>query len=357
MAGVGFTIDELRIPAAVGASGWDDFVRAVEVGNAVDAISYGTPDLAYEPAETLPSFHDPHKPARLLVARVDGEIVGRAWLEMQADDADTVWSVMQVLPEFTGRGIGRGLLGALEDAVRSDGRRKILAYASEHEAGGERRVPPTGFGSVPATSRTTRFLAANGYRLEQVNRVSRIPLPVEGVAEALATAHARSGPEFATHHWTGRTPERWLDDIATLVTRMSTDAPDAGLETPEDVWTAERVASEDARREADDPRRLVTTAVEHVPSGRLVAFTEFSVPPQAHRAAMQYATLVLPEYRGHRLGMLVKLANLDYLTLVSPGHPSVATFNAEENRPMLDVNEALGFVPIASEGAWRKDLS
>jgi GNAT superfamily N-acetyltransferase len=353
----GFSIDELRIPEAVDAPGWGDFVRAVEVGNAVDAISFGTPDIAYEPAEELPSFHDPHKPAHLLVARVAGDIVGRVWVEMQADDPDTTWSVMQVLPEFQGRGIGRALAAGLEEVVRAAGRRKILAYASEHETDGERRVPPTGFGTVAATSRTTRFLDANGYRLEQVNRVSRIQLPLDGVAASLESARERSGPDFALHQWIGGTPERWLADIATLVTRMSTDAPDAGLDTPEDVWTAERVASEDARREAENPRRLVTTAVEHLPSGHLVAFTEFSVPPQRHRAAMQYATLVLPEFRGNRLGMLVKLANLAYLPQASPGHPSVVTFNAEENRHMLAVNEALGFVPIASEGAWRKDLS
>jgi GNAT superfamily N-acetyltransferase len=354
----GFSIDELPIPATADADGWDDFVRAVEVGNAVDAISFGTPDIAYEPAEELPSFHDPHKPAHLLVARLDGEIiVGRAWAEMQADDPDTAWSVMQVLPGVTGRGIGRALAAALEDLVRSAGRRKVLAYASEHDTGGERRVAPTGFGSVAAGSRTTRFLDANGYRLEQANRVSRIELPVAGVAESLEAARARSGPDFEVHRWIGSTPERWLADIATLVTRMSTDAPDAGLETPEDVWTAERVASEDARRAAENPRRLVTSAVEHVPTGRLVAFTEFSVPPERHRAAMQYATLVLPEYRGNGLGMLVKLANLDYLAEASPGHPSVVTFNAEENRHMLAVNEALGFIPIAVEGAWRKDLA
>jgi GNAT superfamily N-acetyltransferase len=353
----GFSIEELRIPGTVDAPGWGDFVRAVEVGNRVDAISFGTPDLAYEPAEELPSFHDPHKPAHLLVARAEGDIVGRVWVEMQVDDPDTTWSVMQVLPEFEGQGIGRALAAALEDLVRTAGRRKVLAYASEHDAEGERRVPPTGFGSVAARSRTTRFLDANGYRLEQVNRVSRIQLPVPDVDDSLETARDRSGPDFALHHWIGSTPERWLADIATLVTRMSTDAPDAGLETPEDVWTAERVASEDARRAAENPRRLVTSAVEHLPTGRLVAFTEFSVPPQRHRAAMQYATLVLPEYRGNGLGMVVKLANLAYLPRVSPGHPSVVTFNAEENRHMLAVNEALGFVPIASEGAWRKDLA
>lgn len=353
----GFSIDELRIPESGDSPGWPDFVRAVDICNTVDAITYGTPDLAYEPEEELPSFHDPHRPAHLLVARIAGDIVGRAWIEMQVDDPDTAWSVVQVLPAFEGCGIGGALAAGVEDVVRAAGRRKILAYAADHEAGGERRVPPTGFGSVAASSRTTRFLDANGYRLEQVNRVSRIALPVDGIATSLDAARERSGPDFVVHQWTAGTPERWLADIGRLLTRMSTDAPDAGLETPEDVWTAERVASEDARRAAENPRRLVTTAVEHRPTGRLVAFTEFSVPPQGHRAAVQYSTLVLPEYRGNGLGMLAKLANLAYLPETSPGHPSAVTFNAEENRPMLDVNEALGFIPIAYEGAWRKDFA
>jgi hypothetical protein len=54
--------------------------------------------------------------------------------------------------------------------------------------------------------------------------------------------------------------------------------------------------------------------------------------------------------------MLLKVGNLAHLERVAPGHPSVITFNAEENRHMLTVNEAVGFVPIASESAWRKDL-
>jgi hypothetical protein len=54
--------------------------------------------------------------------------------------------------------------------------------------------------------------------------------------------------------------------------------------------------------------------------------------------------------------MLLKIANLTYLEEVSPGHPSATTWNAEENRPMLDVNEAIGFVGVAFEGIWVKQL-
>jgi hypothetical protein len=34
--------------------------------------------------------------------------------------------------------------------------------------------------------------------------------------------------------------------------------------------------------------------------------------------------------------------------------PSIVTDNAEENRPMLDVNEAVGFVGVGSEGVWER---
>jgi hypothetical protein len=55
--------------------------------------------------------------------------------------------------------------------------------------------------------------------------------------------------------------------------------------------------------------------------------------------------------------MLLKVANLSRLAREFPGHPAVITFNAEENRHMLSVNEAVGFVPISQESAWRKDLA
>ena len=52
--------------------------------------------------------------------------------------------------------------------------------------------------------------------------------------------------------------------------------------------------------------------------------------------------------------MLLKAANLRQL---GAGAELVYTFNAEEDRPMPVVNEALGFKSAGFEGAWRKVLS
>jgi len=348
-----YTIDEVAIPTTL----TPDFTRAIDVGNAVEELGYGTRDLAYDADETLPHYLDPHQPMRLLVARVDGEIVGRAVYETQTGEgADSAWVVVQVLPEFRRLGIGRALANAVEALAVADGKAKVLAYTPIPEAPGERLASPTGFGSIPADHREVRFLLARGYRFEQVERASRLPLPVAGLDERVAAAQERSGYDYALHYWEGSTPERWRADLAVLGTRMSTDAPSAGLEEPEDVWTVERVIESDERNERMNPRRRLTAAVEHLPSGTLVGFTVLSVPRQTQRAVDQYATLVLREHRGHALGMLLKVGNLAHLERVAPGHPAVITFNAEENRHMLDVNEAVGFVPIANESAWRKDL-
>lgn len=350
------TIEELVIPRTLDGAGGDEFARAMEILNEIEAVTYGTADLSYAADEELPHYHDEFRRLRLLVARVDGEIVGVTRYETGTDDAaDTAWICALVLSGYRRQGIGSALIRGLEDFARADERPKAVVYHGAVDLPGEKLVPPTGSGSVPADDAAVRFLLKHGYRLEQVERVSRLPLPLIDLDARLTTATAETGPDYRLHYWIGRTPEQWLEDIAVLGNRMSTDAPSAGLEEPEETWTVERVVAADAR-DAASPRTRYVVAAEHVASGRLAGFTVLSVPRQHDRSAVQYATLVMREHRGRRLGMLLKVANLVHLRDHSGEHPSVITFNAEENRHMLRVNEALGFVPIASEGAWRKDL-
>ena len=336
------------MPTAVTDSDAADFVANIELINLAQAEATGHRDLDLDAAEMLPSWRNPASPRTLFGVHLDGQLVGRAMYARLLADTTTCWVSAAVLPEYRGRGIGTALAERLDGAARTEGRSKMLTYVLSKVAdGGDRLEAPTGFGSVPAGNAEVRFLLERGFHLEQVGRRSRLPLP----ASVTVTPPA----DYRLHSWIDRTPERWLEQMAHLHTRMSTEAPSAGLEAPEDVWTVERVIEED-NAVVSDPRPYLVAAVEHIPTGELAGYTTLAVPVEVDRPVSQFDTLVLREHRGNRLGMLLKVANIDAVQRLYPGHPSIVTANAEDNRFMLDVNEAVGFVPVGYDGAWRKDL-
>jgi GNAT superfamily N-acetyltransferase len=354
-----FTIDQLLIPKTIDSPDAADFIEMVNVRNEIEADIMGNRDLAYEPAELLPHWQDPYRPQVCLVARVDGRIVARAIYEAPIEAGSMeVWFAIEVLPAFRRRGIGSAIFDRLHAMGVADGRTVEQADVIHPRANSEDLVPsPTGFGAVPRNNPETQFLLKRGFALEQVERISRLAFPVDETlfATALAAAQEAAGADYRVIQWTGRTPDRWLAAVAMLHQRMSTDAPSAGLELTEEAWDEDRVRVLDDGRDVS-PRTMLVSAVEHIPSGTLAGFTELSVPAELERPVEQLDTLVVKEHRGHRLGMLLKLANLRYLEVTFPGHPAVTTFNAEENRPMLAVNEQIGFEPIAYASVWKRTV-
>jgi len=352
-------IERIAVPATLDGPDAADFVEAVAVENVTRAHALGSDEMAWLPDEQLPNWLDAYKDMRWFVVRDAGRIVATGSYESRLDgDAATTAHVdVTVLPSHRRRGIGSALLAHVEEVARREGRTQVIAYVRSLGDAGPRLLPPTGAGSVGADDPAVRLLLGRDWVLGQVMRCSRLALPVD--EEALAgirdRARAAAGDDYRLRTWIGRSPDEWLADLADLETRMSTDAPSGGVDEPEDVWTAERF------RDAEDqalagPRTRFTAVVEHVPTGRLAGFSQLEAPAERSRPAFQQDTLVLREHRGHRLGWLLKIATTDLLTAERPGHPGVFTFNAEENRPMLDVNEAVGFVPFEYEGVWSKQV-
>jgi GNAT superfamily N-acetyltransferase len=350
-------IEELTIPSALDEGGGAEFIEMVEVRNAIESALLGSSALACTPAELLPVYQaQEFEPKRIFVARVDGRMVGRAVLQWSiAEGTTSSWMVAEVLGGFRRRGIGSALFERVEHLAIASGRPTLQAEALHTATVGGRRLPsPTGHGDLPAADPGVEFLTHRGYRLEQIERVSFLDLPLDRAArQTYVQARAFAGDRYSLIHWAGATPENWLADLITLRTRMSTDAPYAGLDIDEEPWDEARIAQRDAAATADG-RVSLTVAARDEHTGRLVGFSELDIPHDRTRPAQQGDTLVLAEHRGHRLGMLLKLANLFALQSLDSVPPMVTTFNAEENRHMLDVNEAIGFRAVGHAGCWRK---
>jgi GNAT superfamily N-acetyltransferase len=149
--------------------------------------------------------------------------------------------------------------------------------------------------------------------------------------------------------------ERWLDQLAVLKTRMSTDAPRAGLALEEDPWDADRVRAS-ADEIGERGQGFLAAVVEHAPTGTLAGFSMVEYPLDKPAVVFQGDTLVLREHRGHGLGMLAKISVLDALPAVGPQAERIHTWNAQENAHMLAINVALGFRQTSVDAQWQRSL-
>ncbi|SFS06692.1 Acetyltransferase (GNAT) domain-containing protein [Microbacterium sp. cf046] len=354
-AGVDFR--PLTAPVSIDDADASEFIEMVRVRNRIYREIAGHDDHRIAPDELLPHYQPDEDERRLMwTIHVDGQMVGRAGIDLplQGDSKLAFWLV-ELVRDVWGHGIGTAAYELLERIARENGRTVLQSWAAHPDAPGPRLAPPTGFGTIPE-DHAARFYLRHGFSLEQIERNSAFDLqgPFDGVERLLAQAVAASS-EYRLVQWFVPTPPEFVDGYAWMKSRMATDAPAANLEFDEETWDAGRIARHDSRY-TDSGRTLQVTAAQHIETGELCAFNELVIGKDHTEASHQEDTLVLKDHRGHRLGTLVKCAGLLSWRAVAPESPRVITYNAEENRPMLDINEAIGFVPIAYEGAWKKVL-
>ena len=357
----GLTISALVVPQRIDGPDAAEFVELTRVSNAVCRHDAGHDYFDAQPQQMLPRWLDQTDYTSVgYVVRRQDEVAGIVTLGMQNEEGVTAVEFDPLVdPDRWGDGVEDALVELAERETRARGYSVLQTWTLHRpDSPGERLEPPTGFGSIPANDRQSRLMLDHGFTLEQVERNSAFDLhgSSDTVERMLAAAEHAAGPEYRTLTWTSPTPLQYRDGFAFVLSRMSTDVPDAGMEYHEEVWDAARVDRHDARLLAGG-YTVSVACVEHIPTGRIVAYNELAIASDHTSATHQFGTLVVREHRGHRLGTVVKCANLLRWRDLVPESPRVSTFNAEENRPMLDVNEAIGFVPVSYAGAWRKNLS
>ncbi|MBB5788179.1 GNAT family N-acetyltransferase [Jiangella mangrovi] len=272
----------------------------------------------------------------------DGAVVGAAAVVMPLLDNRTLGEVdLAVRPEARRRGIGTALLRALEDEAVRRGRTRFMADIEG----------PLG----PQESPGTAFAERHGYtrRITEISRVQRPPFDLDALArlERDAAAHAT---DYRIVTWRDRVPDEHVAEYARMTARMSTDAPLGELDYEQESWDPARVRMREARMAR--MRRHAWCAAAVAPDGTFAGQTAIVLAADDDSTGMQGETIVDPRHRGHRLGLLLKIANLRTLLRDRPGVRTVWTWNADSNTYMIAVNEQLGYVPAGWLAGYQRDV-
>lgn len=284
----------------------------------------------------------------LLAARDEGgPVLGVGLMEFpMLENPHATEITLAVHPARRRRGVGSAIVEKMGERAAADGRRTLnsivdvpVALSGEHA-------------SAPFARRAGFEPTLTGNQ-----RLLRVPLDEQRRDELCdVVANAPCAHEYRTIAFVAPWPEEFLDDHCNLLRVMSTDEPAGDDEREPEHWDAARLAENDELDAAREATVLAAVA-QHVQSGRLVGMTELGLTPDAPHEAFQQITVVHPDHRGHRLGLAIKLANLELLAEHGSQERVVITGNASVNAPMIGVNEMMGF-EVLSEGCfWQKHLT
>lgn len=351
-----------------------------EVDRAQIVHHFGNDDLV-EPAESIQISRVDTRdsltktwvafPAGTAVATEPGDAPTTGALAMAevvypvSDNTHLAYLWVVVHPDHRRQGIGVQLYDLAARELATSGRTTLQTWSDHHPyEGADGLMAKSGVGTLGPDDPYARWIAARGFTLEQTESHSILTIPAESddaaswwarVDSIREQAASRAGSGYRAVQWSGATPVEWRGNYAELRARMSVDIPSAGMDSKEEKWDADRVARRDERF-AKKGMESAFSAILHVPSGRLVAYTEVVWPKHRPSGVWQEDTFVHGEHRGRRLGALVKTLNLELLRQKNPEAQRIHTWNAGENNYMLAINHELGFEPHAVGAGWQKKL-
>jgi GNAT superfamily N-acetyltransferase len=232
-----------------------------------------------------------------------------------------------VRPERRRGGVGTALLARVESLVADDRRTTLLADV---------------YAPLEGENEGSRFAAAHGYAVANVDNAKVVGLrATEPSWPGLEAAAAERRDDYELVWWTDPTPEEHVAGLCAAMSRFIGEIPLGDLDLQAQAWTPERLRAREERRLAQG--RLVVLVAAVAPDGSLAGYTNLTWSQHAPRVADIMDTLVLPEHRGHRLGLGMKVLLHQQLRRLSPDTELVATGNATTNRWMNEVNEQLGY--------------
>lgn len=258
-----------------------------------------------------------------------GELaVGAGMVLLPLDDNPAMaYADVMTHPDRRRHGIGTAVLHEVERRARDAGRQRVLVEV---------------YVTSGADPGHVAFAEARGYREANREGVKAIELAdSEAHWPALEAEVAGALGDYRIVTWRDACPEEYVASFGEALSRVMSLIPQGDLDLEDRDWTVERVRAAEQRRVEVGLATFESVAV--APDGTVVGLTGVRVSDRDPRRAHIGVTMVLPEHRGHRLGLAVKLASHVALRQAFPDCRLVVTSNAEVNKHMNAINEALGY--------------
>ncbi|HEU5126879.1 MAG TPA: GNAT family N-acetyltransferase [Glycomyces sp.] len=289
----------------------------------------------------------PGRARRWFAAVEDGRALGVATLTFWLDsNPHLAHARLHVHPDHRGRGIGSALLDRVAALSEEGGRTLLNAEAPLHWAGGPAR-----------TEEGAAFLEKRGFlrALTSVNRRCRVDAVGKSEEDELYAGALAAADGYELRQWVGPVPEDLLVSMCRMESMILNEIPLGDLDLEAEAVDTAKLRAGEAVNEAEGRIHVASAALDRA-SGEVVAWSDIAVDDGPYTAAHQGITIVDPAHRGHRLGLLTKLANLRLLRERFPHVTEIWTDNADVNAHMIAINEALGYETVDAYGDYQRKL-
>lgn len=270
-------------------------------------------------------------------------IVGLATMSFPLqEDFENQYLKLSVHPSFRSHGIGRALASFMQEYIARVGRPKVSAFA-EFPAHVD----------ISAQDLPARALARRlGLQVANTAHMRALTMPVSNeLLDAIAAEIAPFTEGYRIVTWEGGVPEEYLEAWCVMLCQLDEDDPTEDYDYEAPAHTPERVRFAEKRVAERGYSRLCAIAI--APDGQIAGNSYIDFRPDHSSLAWQENTLVMPEHRGHRLGLALKIATHREVGGLAPNLRTLVTGNSHINSQMIQINDRLGYTVVARELAFQ----
>jgi GNAT superfamily N-acetyltransferase len=263
-----------------------------------------------------------------------GEVTGLYRVNLpDKENLDTAFVFLSVHPARRRQGVGSDLLRHAAARATANGRTVLRGFPFVGTAG-------------------AAFAARAGAQagLVAVRRVQHLRQLPDGLITRQRDLAAAAAVGYTLVTWLGGTPAEHWEGTAGVLNAFGDAPADEGFE--HEFWDVDRVRDQFDLITRFDVLRRYSVAAVHARTGEMAGLTQVFVAPESPAWALQGLTAVARAHRGHRIGLLVKAAMLDWIAAAEPGVEHVITDNADSNQYMIAINELLGYEVLSPPFQW-----